>query len=71
LSLADQYAKWPNAEEQATHSAAMTEKGFAGCVGFVDGTTLPFAERPEDNGNFYYDRKSDFSLNMQVVNDRH
>lgn len=49
----------------------MAEKGFAGCVGFVDGTTLPFAERPEYKGDFYFDQKSEFSLNMQVVNDWH
>lgn len=53
------------------HSAAMAEKGFSGCVGFVDGTMLPFAERPEYKGDFYFNRKSDFSLNMQVVNDQH
>jgi hypothetical protein len=71
LSLKDQYAKWPDAEERAIHSAAMAKKGFGRCFGFVDGTTPPFPERPEYKRDFYFDRKCDFSLNMQVLNDQH
>lgn len=47
----------------------MVQKGFEGCVGFIDGTTIPFAKRPEHKGDLYFDRSSDYSLNLQVICD--
>ncbi|KFH62938.1 hypothetical protein MVEG_10976 [Podila verticillata NRRL 6337] len=67
LSLSDQFAAWPSTEYHASHSEFMSRKGFSGCVGFVDGTTIPLFKRPDEDGDFYYDRHGDYSLNLQVV----
>jgi hypothetical protein len=40
----------------------MQEEGFPGCVGFVDGTTIPLSQKPPIDGNHYFDRKKRCSL---------
>jgi len=69
LSLESNYLAWPSPEDRDRHSARMAKLGFPGCVGFVDGTTIPLSQRPEHQGDFYYDRHGRYSLNLQVVCD--
>ncbi|KAF9367170.1 hypothetical protein BGX21_007714, partial [Mortierella sp. AD011] len=66
LSLEDRYLMWPTVEEREAHSLEMAKKGFIGCVGFVDGTTIPLEVRPGFEGDFYFDRHGDYSFNLQV-----
>lgn len=35
----------------------MTLEGFLGCIGFVDVTTIPLAQKTARDGETYYDRK--------------
>jgi DDE superfamily endonuclease len=67
-ALADQ-VQWPNQEERCIIAAEFAKKGFPGCVGLIDGTTLPLAQRPANHGECYFDRKSRYSVNAQVVCD--
>ncbi|KAG0287665.1 hypothetical protein BGZ98_004560, partial [Dissophora globulifera] len=67
LSLQGRYISWPSAQERRTHSERMAVKGFQGCVGFIDGTTIPLFRRPEQDEDFYYDRNQRYSFNLQVV----
>ncbi|KAL3681719.1 hypothetical protein R1sor_024675 [Riccia sorocarpa] len=46
----------------AEHFAAL---GFPGYVGLVDGTLVKLSQRPRDDGETYFDRKSNYSLNAQ------
>jgi hypothetical protein len=50
-------ASWPTTAEQLESSQVMQEDGFPGCVGFVDGTTIPLSQKPPINGNHYFDCK--------------
>jgi hypothetical protein len=50
-------ASWLNTEEQLESSQVMKEEGFPGCVGFVDGTTIPLSQKPPIDGNHYFDCK--------------
>ncbi|KAF9282197.1 hypothetical protein BGZ74_002191, partial [Mortierella antarctica] len=34
----------------------LAPEGLPGCVGFVDGTTLPLAQKPAADGETYHDR---------------
>jgi hypothetical protein len=63
------YIVWPNKEQQAEISEVMTEEGFEGCIGFVDGTTIPLHQRPGLDGELYWDRKKQYSINCQVICD--
>jgi hypothetical protein len=47
----------------------MAGEGFSGCVGFVDGTTIPLHQRPGADGEVYWDRKKQYSINCQVICD--
>lgn len=67
VSLRSRYLSWPTKEQRNTHSSKMALQGFPGCIGFVDGTTVPLSERPRHQGDHYYDRNGQYSLNVQVI----
>lgn len=52
-----QWLEWPSRSRRREISAVMAAEGFPGCVGFVDGTTLPLSQRPAIDGSSYFDRK--------------
>ncbi|KAA1082731.1 hypothetical protein PGT21_012409 [Puccinia graminis f. sp. tritici] len=41
ISLGRRYVVWPDSARRAEISEVMSREGFRGCVGFVDGTTIP------------------------------
>ena len=68
LNLWDRTVVWPTADHRvAIKSAVHAQHGIPQCVGFVDGTLFPLAQRPNANGEDYFDRKSNYSLNAMVV----
>ncbi|OAV85665.1 hypothetical protein PTTG_10727, partial [Puccinia triticina 1-1 BBBD Race 1] len=44
--LSGLYLVWPNATRQKKISDVMKAEGFKGCVGFVNGTTIPLHQHP-------------------------
>ncbi|KAF8926076.1 hypothetical protein BGZ58_000201 [Dissophora ornata] len=56
MSLQPRYVTWPTQAQRRAYAARMAMKGFPGCIGFVDGTTIPLSERPAYKADFYYDR---------------
>jgi hypothetical protein len=69
LALHDNVVCWPSPaeKEQAKqwvedNSCPAWRDGF--CM--VDGTLVPLAEKPGHHGEAYFDRKSNYSLNVQV-----
>jgi hypothetical protein len=50
-------ASWPTTKEQLESSQVMQEEGFAGCLGFVNGTTILLSQKPLIDGNHYFDCK--------------
>ena len=71
LTLHDTVIRWPSAREKEDAKewveAATCVAWRNGCV-FVDGTLVPLAEKPGYHGEAYFDRKSNYSLNVQVSN---
>lgn len=68
-SALENEVRWPDERERARISSEFAKIGFDGCVGLVDGTTLPLSQRPKIDGETYFDRKKRYSLNMQVICD--
>ncbi|KAF8815096.1 hypothetical protein BYT27DRAFT_7227342 [Phlegmacium glaucopus] len=65
----DQAVRFPNAEEKEVakkwvhqHSCKAWRNGW--CL--VDGTLVPLAEQPHWFGESYFDRKNQYSLNIQI-----
>lgn len=61
--------KWPSPEEHEVHKAWVEQRSCTGwCNGWVmvDGTLVPLFSRPGFFGNTWYDRKSNYSMNVQV-----
>ncbi|KAI7964478.1 hypothetical protein MJO29_002576 [Puccinia striiformis f. sp. tritici] len=69
VSLGRMYVQWPNRERRAEISEVLRMEGFEGCMGFVDGTTIPLFQRPGFDGETFFDRKKRYSLNAQIVCD--
>ncbi|MBW0494362.1 hypothetical protein O181_034077 [Austropuccinia psidii MF-1] len=47
----------------------MKEEGFEGCIGFIDGKTFPLYQKPAWQGEVFFDRKKNYSLNAQILCD--
>ena len=73
LSLHDSVIRWPSEEEKeearewvectaCEGSCPQWRNGY--CM--VDGTPVPLFEKPGYHGEAYFDRKSNYSLNVQV-----
>jgi hypothetical protein len=69
ISLGKTYVQWPNNDCCTEISYLMRKERFPGCVGFVDGTTIPMFQRPGFDGEVFFDRKKRYSLNAQIVCD--
>ncbi|KAL3688784.1 hypothetical protein R1sor_015093 [Riccia sorocarpa] len=61
--------KWSSPRERHQISRMFAEKGFPGCVGLIDGTLIELLQRPRFDGETYYDRKANYSINAQIVCD--
>lgn len=71
LALHDQYIHWPSAEEKEDAKQWVEDaacKAWRDGWVFVDGTLVPLADKPGYHGEAYFDRKSNYSLNVQVCN---
>ena len=55
--LESQFIQWQTKEQRIESSQVMHQEGFPGCIGFIDGTTIPVNQKPAMDGNHYYDRK--------------
>jgi hypothetical protein len=67
--LSARFLLWPDTERRREISGVMKAEGFEGCVGFVDGTTIPLYQRPSIDGEVFFDRKKRYSINCQVICD--
>ncbi|KAL3701036.1 hypothetical protein R1sor_019058 [Riccia sorocarpa] len=61
---------WPDHQQRAVNSAHFAELDFPSCIGLVDGTLVKLSERPRDDGETLFDRKSNYSMNVQVIYDQ-
>ena len=55
---------WPTQAERVELSQVMQEEGFPGCVGFVNGTTIPLSQKPPWDGNHYWDCKKRLEIKI-------
>ncbi|KAL3685055.1 hypothetical protein R1sor_003077 [Riccia sorocarpa] len=58
---------WPDRQQRALNSAHFAELGFPGCIGLVDCTLVKLSQLPRDDGETYFNRKSNYSMNVQAV----
>ncbi|KAI9237429.1 MAG: hypothetical protein BYD32DRAFT_487292 [Podila humilis] len=57
MSVKHEWIQWPDKLRRQEISDVLSLEGFPGCIGFVDGTTIPLAQKPALNGETYFDRK--------------
>ena len=70
LSLFNDTVFWPGEEERTEIAVRIREKHhFPKCVGFVDGTHLGLAFKPELDGEDYWTRKQSYAVSAMVVCD--
>jgi hypothetical protein len=69
LALHDEVICWPTEAEKDDAKAwveAVSCQDWAGGFCMVDGTLVPLFEKPGHHGEVYFDRKSNYSLNIQA-----
>jgi hypothetical protein len=69
LSMHDSIIRWPTEVEKEAAKEWVESVSCADWRGgfcMVDGTLVPLFEKPGHHGEVYFDRKSNYSLNMQV-----
>ena len=70
LALESRTVMWPNEEERrAIANRIKAQYFFPNCVGIIDGTLLPLAQRPLLHGENYLSRKRFYAIVMLVVCD--
>ncbi|KAL2644412.1 hypothetical protein R1flu_011999 [Riccia fluitans] len=60
---------WLNRLERTRIASVFAAGGFPGCIGLVDGTNIRLSQRPAEDGETYFDRKGDYSINAQIISD--
>lgn len=63
-----QHLSWPGRERRAFLKAEMTEFGFPGCIGIIDGTLIRLMEKPKTDGEVYFCRKKFYSVRGSIFN---
>jgi hypothetical protein len=69
--LRSTYIQWPSQAQREVHKQAvedLTCKEWRDGWCMIDGTLIPLYERPYFYGETFFDRKSNYSLNVQVIN---
>jgi hypothetical protein len=70
ISLESEFVAWPGDEERKQISQRIrAASGFPSCLGFIDGTLFPLAEKPGKDGEDYYSRKGSYGLAGLIVCD--
>jgi DDE superfamily endonuclease len=70
LSLEPQYLCWySQGEKNAMKARIDATFGFPECIGFLDGTSVILDLKPEKNHQDYYNRKSRYAINAQILCD--
>jgi hypothetical protein len=69
-SLAPATIYWPNRREKVKIKEYYGRRyHWPDCVGSIDGTCIPLFCKPQEDGEDYLDRKSNYSVNLQAVVD--
>ncbi|KAG0251259.1 hypothetical protein BGZ95_006950 [Linnemannia exigua] len=63
----DEWIQWPDERRREEISQVMELEGFPGCVGFIDGTTLPLSQKPALDGEVYFDRKKICDIDRRII----
>lgn len=69
LNKATGIITWPNEQERKKISKRFEEKGMPGVVGIVDGTYVILCQRPAIDGGTFWNRKSQYAYNIQLICD--
>ena len=70
IRLEKRYLRWYTASEKEEMMKRIFQlSGFKRCAGLLDGTTIVLAEKPVKDGELYFNRKSEYGMNCQIIAD--
>ena len=71
LSLEKSVLCWPtNTKKQIIKDCIEESHGFPDVIGIMDGTHIVLATKPSYQGEWYFNRKSRYSISCMIVNDQ-
>lgn len=66
----NKFIQWPNQFQRQEIGSFMASKLLPKCIGFVDGTDVPFATAPTKNKDVYWSRKKRYCMQVQIICDK-
>ncbi|OXA53469.1 putative nuclease HARBI1 [Folsomia candida] len=69
LAISNDWIRWPNESERRRIGDEMFQNGLPKCVGFVDGSHVPFFKAPIEEKETYWSRKKEYSIQFQIICD--
>jgi len=72
IHLSCRYIRWPKPgtrEFRIMRSKIVCKSQFPGCVRFLDGTSIIIQYTPSFHGETYFNRKKQYTLNLQAISD--
>lgn len=62
LNIRDAHLAWPGPRRRAFLKNELSDFGFPGCIGLIDATLIPLAEKPSKDGWAYFTRKKNYAV---------
>ena len=67
IDLQPEVITWPGPQEKVVMKGEFRRRfHFKNCLGTIDGSCIPLFCKPTEDGEDYLDRKSAYSVNLQV-----
>ena len=66
-TMSREYVQWPTAELRSQQRAQQHDDIFGNCVGYLDGSEIPFGDRPLKDPEAYFSRKKVYGFNLQAI----
>lgn len=62
MRIRDKHLAWPGPRRRAFLKNEMADFGFPGCIGMIDASLIPLAEKPAKDGWAYFTRKKNYAV---------
>lgn len=67
LNIRDKHLAWPGQRRRLFLKQEMADFGFPGCIGLIDASLIPLANKPSKDGWAYFTRKKNYAVSICLL----